>query len=122
MSFENAIYQWQQGERRLKAAPAERGPLLEHVTDALVAELAKLSGLPVFVEISVNTASSAEAPGMPSGTGPPPRPVSARTTVTRRVKNLLVRPGRAGDEALVAVPADYHERGLERLLVGEDLR
>ena len=39
MSFENAIYQWQQGERRLRDAPTERAPLLERVTETLVAEL-----------------------------------------------------------------------------------
>jgi hypothetical protein len=44
VSFENAIYQWQQGERRLRAAPPERGPLLERVTDALVAELRRRLG------------------------------------------------------------------------------
>ena len=44
MSFETAIYQWQQGERRLQAAPVERGSLLERVTDALVAELRRRLG------------------------------------------------------------------------------
>ncbi len=44
MSFENAIYQWQQGERRLKAASAERRPLLERVTEVLVAELRRRLG------------------------------------------------------------------------------
>lgn len=44
MSFESAIYQWQQGERRLKAAPAERISLLERVIDALVAELRRRLG------------------------------------------------------------------------------
>jgi hypothetical protein len=44
MSFENAIYQWQQGERRLHAVPAERGPQCERVTDALVAELRRRLG------------------------------------------------------------------------------
>lgn len=44
MSFETAIYQWQQGERRLRAAPAERHALLERVTDALVAELRRRLG------------------------------------------------------------------------------
>ncbi|HSZ13164.1 MAG TPA: hypothetical protein VK790_03920 [Solirubrobacteraceae bacterium] len=44
MSFETANYQWQQGERRLAAAPAERGPLLERVTNALVAELRRRLG------------------------------------------------------------------------------
>ncbi|HEY4810804.1 MAG TPA: hypothetical protein VIH71_07075 [Solirubrobacteraceae bacterium] len=44
MSFETAIYQWQQGERRLRAAPAERGPLLDRVTDGLVAELRRRLG------------------------------------------------------------------------------
>ena len=44
MSFENAIYQWQQGERRLQAAPRERQATLERVTDALVAELRRRLG------------------------------------------------------------------------------
>jgi hypothetical protein len=44
ISFETAIYQWQQGERRLQAAPVERGPLLERVTAGLVAELRRRLG------------------------------------------------------------------------------
>jgi hypothetical protein len=44
VSYENAIYQWQQGERRLRAAPAERRALLERVTEALVAELRRRLG------------------------------------------------------------------------------
>ncbi|HWX45463.1 MAG TPA: hypothetical protein VNY52_09095 [Solirubrobacteraceae bacterium] len=42
--FENAIYQWQQGERRLKQAPPERRVLLERVIEALVAELRRRLG------------------------------------------------------------------------------
>lgn len=44
MSFENAVYQWRQGERRLRAEPAERRSLQERVTDALVAELRRRLG------------------------------------------------------------------------------
>jgi hypothetical protein len=44
VSFENAFYQWQQGERRLRAAPAERQVVLERVTGALVAELRRRLG------------------------------------------------------------------------------
>ncbi len=44
VSFENAIYQWQQGERRLRAAPPERAAQLERVTEALVAELRRRLG------------------------------------------------------------------------------
>jgi len=44
VSFENAIYQWQQGERRLRAAPPERGSLLERVTETLLAELRRRLG------------------------------------------------------------------------------
>lgn len=44
MSYETAIYQWQQGERRLRAAPSERRLLLDRVTDALVAELRRRLG------------------------------------------------------------------------------
>jgi hypothetical protein len=44
MSFESAAYQWQQGERRLDAAPAERTALLERVIVALVAEVRRRLG------------------------------------------------------------------------------
>jgi hypothetical protein len=44
VSFENAIFQWRQGERRLRAEPPERSALLERVTDALVAELRRRLG------------------------------------------------------------------------------
>ncbi len=44
VSFENALYQWQQGERRLQAAPEERARLLERVTEGLVAELRRRLG------------------------------------------------------------------------------
>ncbi len=44
MGFENAIYQWREGERRLRRAPAERAALLERVTAALVAELRRRLG------------------------------------------------------------------------------
>jgi hypothetical protein len=42
--FENAIYQWRQGERRLAAAPAAHRPLLERVTATLVSELRRRLG------------------------------------------------------------------------------
>jgi len=42
--FENAIYQWQQGERRVGAAAPEQAPLLERVIAALVAELRRRLG------------------------------------------------------------------------------
>jgi hypothetical protein len=42
--FENAIYQWRQGERRLGQAPPERLVLLERVTGMLVAELRRRLG------------------------------------------------------------------------------
>jgi len=42
--FETAHYQWQQGERRLAAAPPQRRALLERVSDAIVAELRRRLG------------------------------------------------------------------------------
>ncbi len=42
--FENAIYQWHQGERRLQAAPPERRVRLERVVDVLVEELHRRLG------------------------------------------------------------------------------
>jgi hypothetical protein len=44
MSFETANYQWQQGERRLRAESAQRRPQMELVSDALVAELRRRLG------------------------------------------------------------------------------
>jgi hypothetical protein len=44
VSYETANYQWQQGERRLRGAPAARRAVLERVTDALVAELRRRLG------------------------------------------------------------------------------
>ena len=44
MPFETARYQWQQGERRLNAAPPERKATLERVVQALVAELRRRRG------------------------------------------------------------------------------
>lgn len=91
-------------------------PARGEAREALDAELAKLTGLPVFAEITVTSTSSSEMPGMPSGTQSPPKPASARSTATRRVRNLAVRAGVRGDEALVSVPEDFRTRGLERLV------
>jgi hypothetical protein len=44
VSFENALYLWQQGERRLKAEPPERRSRCERVADALVVELRRRLG------------------------------------------------------------------------------
>lgn len=44
MSFETALYQWQQGERRLLAAPPEHTRMLERVVEALVSELRRRLG------------------------------------------------------------------------------
>lgn len=91
-------------------------PARGEAREAFEAELAKVTGLPVFVEITVTSTSSTEMPGIPSGTEPPPKPASARSTVTRRVRNLAMRPGARGDEALVSVPEDFRTRGLDRLV------
>jgi hypothetical protein len=44
VSFENANYQWQQGERRLRGASVEHRRTLERVTDTIVAELRRRLG------------------------------------------------------------------------------
>ncbi|MCL2769827.1 MAG: hypothetical protein FWD42_06935 [Solirubrobacterales bacterium] len=41
---EHVYFQWQQGERRLAQAPAERRQLLERVTERLVVELRRRLG------------------------------------------------------------------------------
>jgi DNA-binding transcriptional regulator YdaS (Cro superfamily) len=54
VSFENAIYQWQQGERRLQKAAPERVQMLERVIDAIVAELRRRLGGRFSAEELVN--------------------------------------------------------------------
>jgi hypothetical protein len=44
MSFPNALYQWQAGERRLAAAPADRQIVYEAVIDRIVGELRRRLG------------------------------------------------------------------------------
>jgi hypothetical protein len=44
LGFDNAFYQWQQGERRLAQAAPERRPLLQRIVDTLVVELRKRLG------------------------------------------------------------------------------
>jgi hypothetical protein len=43
-ALDNALYQWQQGERRLAQASPERSVLLQRIVDALVDELRKRLG------------------------------------------------------------------------------
>lgn len=50
MPFENAIYQWRQGERRVREAPPERRQTLERVVEELVSELRRRLGGRFFVE------------------------------------------------------------------------
>jgi hypothetical protein len=44
MSFETAIHQWREGERRLDEAPAPQRPALERVTEAIHRELRRRLG------------------------------------------------------------------------------
>ena len=44
MSFETAIDQWREGERRLAEAPADQIPVLERVTARITAELRRRLG------------------------------------------------------------------------------
>ena len=96
-------------------------PARGEAREVLEAELAKVTGLPVFAEITVTSTSSTEMAGIPSGTVPPPKHVSARSTTTRRVRDLAVRAGAGGDEALVSVPEDFRTRGLDRLVRGREM-
>ena len=43
-SFQTAAYQWQEGERRLRAAPPERRRTLERVVERVVADLRRRLG------------------------------------------------------------------------------
>jgi hypothetical protein len=42
--FDNALYQWQQGERRLAQATSEQRPLFQRIIETLVVELRKRLG------------------------------------------------------------------------------
>ena len=42
--FQTAIYQWREGERRLRDAPPERRRMLERIVDRVVAELRRRLG------------------------------------------------------------------------------
>lgn len=42
--FDSALYQWQQGERRLTDAPPEQRALLQRIVDALTGELRRRLG------------------------------------------------------------------------------
>ena len=44
MSYENAIYQWTEGEQRVASSPPERAARIERVVEALVAELRRRLG------------------------------------------------------------------------------
>jgi hypothetical protein len=44
VSFESAIHQWREGERRLEEAPANERPALERVTARIHAELRRRLG------------------------------------------------------------------------------
>ncbi len=44
VSFETAIYQWREGERRLLGAPADQRAVLERVCERVVAELRRRLG------------------------------------------------------------------------------
>ena len=46
MSFETAIHQWEDGERRVREAPPERRQVLERVTGRIVEELRRRLGGP----------------------------------------------------------------------------
>ena len=44
MSFDTAIHQWREGERRLDEAPAAHRPALDRVTEAIYRELRRRLG------------------------------------------------------------------------------
>jgi hypothetical protein len=44
VSYDNAVFQWRDGERRLRDAPADQRRALERVTERLVAELRRKLG------------------------------------------------------------------------------
>jgi hypothetical protein len=46
LPYENAIYQWQEGERRLAAVPPARRAVTERAVDRVVGELRRRLGAP----------------------------------------------------------------------------
>ncbi len=94
-------------------------PARGEAAEALDGALAKLAGLPVSAAFEVVSTATSEAAGMPAGAEPPRPPVETRQTVTRRVSNLVVRPGKAADASLFALPEDVHHRALDRIVPAE---
>lgn len=94
-------------------------PARGEAAEALEAELVKLPGIPVSAAFDVTSTSTVARPGMPTGTEPPPRPVEARQTITRRISNLTVRPGAASDDGLFEIPDGFHSRALEWIVPGD---
>ena len=45
-SFDNAVFQWREGERRLREADPSQRPTLQHVVDVVAAELRRRLGGP----------------------------------------------------------------------------
>jgi len=85
------------------------------VRDALTAELAKVRGLPVSVQLETVSDLQAELVGAPSAEAPG-APPAAKTTITRVVSDLSRRPAAPADAALFRAPDDYRSRSLDRLL------
>jgi hypothetical protein len=83
--------------------------------DAVVAELRKVRGLPVAVELETVSDFQAELVGAPSSEAPG-APPPAKTTLTRVVSDMSRRPSRPADAALFRTPDDYRSRSLDRLL------
>lgn len=86
------------------------------VRDAVTAELAKVRGLPVAVQLETVSDLSAELVGAPSAEAPGAPPAS-KTTITRVVSDLSRRPSTLADAALFRAPDDYRSRSLDRLLL-----
>lgn len=92
-------------------------PVREDAREALVKELAKITGLPVSATVNVTSEVSTELIG-PSAASPegPPRDAKTTATFSRSLTNLRRRSLGAEDAALFEPPSEYKLRGLERVL------
>jgi hypothetical protein len=91
--------------------------------EALLSELGKVTGFPVFVALDSTAEPSTEVLSSGSAPGADRPAASATTTTTTTVKRVVSKLTRGKlrpeDEAVFAVPPGFKSRGLERLLLEE---
>ncbi len=98
-------------------------PLRGELRDEVAEKLAAVKGLPVKVDLVLESESHGELvgarPGPPDGSTKPPHTV---TRIERELSNPERRAARDGDARTFEVPKSFHSRALERLAPADALQ